>query len=102
MLVKNNVRVPTAFLRIGFTHEILLAGVSVAVHVLYMSHLTKPHLAKIDKLSITGWENMLLCIAVPLLTRFRVRSFDNGRQETIQFHTPLTLIVGYNGSGKTV
>lgn len=30
-----------------------------------------------------------------------VRSFDNTRQETIQFHTPLTLIVGYNGSGKT-
>lgn len=32
----------------------------------------------------------------------RVRSFDNIRSETIQFHTPLTLIVGYNGSGKTV
>ena len=32
---------------------------------------------------------------------FRVRSFDNIRSETIQFHTPLTLIVGYNGSGKT-
>lgn len=31
----------------------------------------------------------------------RVRSFDNIRSETIQFHTPLTLIVGYNGSGKT-
>lgn len=31
-----------------------------------------------------------------------VRSFDNTRGETIQFHTPLTLIVGYNGSGKTV
>ncbi|KAJ6017454.1 hypothetical protein N7451_000833 [Penicillium sp. IBT 35674x] len=31
----------------------------------------------------------------------RVRSFDNTRSETIQFHTPLTLIVGYNGSGKT-
>ncbi|GKZ22161.1 DNA repair protein rad50 [Aspergillus brasiliensis] len=30
-----------------------------------------------------------------------VRSFDNTRSETIQFHTPLTLIVGYNGSGKT-
>ncbi|KAF7592192.1 DNA repair protein rad50 [Aspergillus hancockii] len=39
---------------------------------------------KIDKLSILG-----------------VRSFDNTRSETIQFHTPLTLIVGYNGSGKT-
>ncbi|KAJ5769904.1 uncharacterized protein N7511_001955 [Penicillium nucicola] len=36
------------------------------------------------------------------LTRFQVvRSFDNTRSETIQFHTPLTLIVGYNGSGKT-
>ncbi|XHG01395.1 hypothetical protein AWENTII_004778 [Aspergillus wentii] len=40
--------------------------------------------SKIDKLSILG-----------------VRSFDNTRSETIQFHTPLTLIVGYNGSGKT-
>ncbi|KAJ5777825.1 hypothetical protein N7520_001071 [Penicillium odoratum] len=30
-----------------------------------------------------------------------VRSFDNTRSETIQFHAPLTLIVGYNGSGKT-
>ncbi|KAI9043370.1 MRX complex DNA-binding subunit [Aspergillus affinis] len=46
---------------------------------------TNGHLsAKIDKLSILG-----------------VRSFDNTRSETIQFHTPLTLIVGYNGSGKT-
>ncbi|CAD6566561.1 MAG: DNA repair protein rad50 [Alectoria sarmentosa] len=41
-------------------------------------------LTKIDKLSIMG-----------------VRSFDNAHPETIQFHTPLTLIVGYNGSGKT-
>ncbi|EGC41331.1 DNA repair protein RAD50 [Histoplasma capsulatum var. duboisii H88] len=46
-----------------------------------MYHLQLP---KIDKLSILG-----------------VRSFDNSRSETIQFHTPLTLIVGYNGSGKT-
>ncbi|KAK2768540.1 DNA repair protein rad50 [Arachnomyces sp. PD_36] len=36
-----------------------------------------------------------------LLTVISVRSFDNTRSETIQFHTPLTLIVGYNGSGKT-
>ena len=41
-------------------------------------------MSKIDKLSILG-----------------VRSFDNVRSETIQFHTPLTLIVGLNGSGKT-
>lgn len=41
-------------------------------------------------------------LAVPLLTFSRVRSFDNAHAETIQFHTPLTLIVGYNGSGKTV
>ena len=40
--------------------------------------------------------------SVPLLTFSRVRSFENGHGETIQFHTPLTLIVGYNGSGKTV
>ncbi|KAH0542142.1 hypothetical protein FGG08_003442 [Glutinoglossum americanum] len=32
---------------------------------------------------------------------YSVRSFDNTRSETIQFHSPLTLIVGYNGSGKT-
>ncbi|KAI9682225.1 MAG: DNA repair protein rad50 [Caeruleum heppii] len=30
-----------------------------------------------------------------------IRSFDNTRSETIQFRTPLTLIVGSNGSGKT-
>ncbi|KAF3916036.1 hypothetical protein ABW21_db0200548 [Orbilia brochopaga] len=40
--------------------------------------------SKVDKLAILG-----------------IRSFDNTRQETIAFHTPLTLIVGYNGSGKT-
>ncbi|KAL8778552.1 MAG: hypothetical protein Q9194_001935 [Teloschistes cf. exilis] len=40
--------------------------------------------AKIDKLSIRG-----------------IRSFDNSQPEVIQFSTPLTLIVGYNGSGKT-
>ena len=39
---------------------------------------------------------------IPLLTFIRVRSFDINHRETIQFHTPLTLIVGYNGSGKTV
>ncbi|MCJ1400033.1 DNA repair protein rad50 [Xylographa trunciseda] len=39
---------------------------------------------KIDKLLILG-----------------VRSFDNAHPEAIQFNTPLTLIVGYNGSGKT-
>jgi signal recognition particle GTPase len=42
-------------------------------------------MSKIDKLSIMG-----------------VRSFDNQKAEVIQFHTPLTLIVGLNGSGKTV
>lgn len=41
-------------------------------------------MSKIDKLSILG-----------------VRSFDNGRGETIQFYSPLTLVVGFNGSGKT-
>ena len=41
-------------------------------------------MSKINKLSILG-----------------VRSFDNRRPETIEFHAPLTLIVGYNGSGKT-
>ncbi|OJD34430.1 dna repair protein rad50 [Diplodia corticola] len=40
--------------------------------------------AYIDKLSILG-----------------VRSFDNRVSETIQFYSPLTLIVGMNGSGKT-
>lgn len=41
-------------------------------------------MSKVDKLSILG-----------------VRSFDNQHPETIQLYTPLTLIVGYNGSGKT-
>ncbi|KAL5606409.1 hypothetical protein BROUX41_002826 [Berkeleyomyces rouxiae] len=41
-------------------------------------------MSKIDKLSIQG-----------------IRSFSPGSRETIQFNTPLTLIVGYNGSGKT-
>ncbi|KAI4264111.1 MAG: hypothetical protein L6R42_000773 [Xanthoria sp. 1 TBL-2021] len=40
--------------------------------------------SKIDKLSIRG-----------------IRSFDNAQPEVIQFFTPLTLIVGDNGSGKT-
>ncbi|KAI5296642.1 DNA repair protein rad50 [Ascosphaera acerosa] len=40
--------------------------------------------AEIEKLSILG-----------------IRSFDNTRSETIRFQTPLTLIVGENGSGKT-
>ncbi|KAK6344762.1 DNA repair protein rad50 [Orbilia javanica] len=47
-------------------------------------NILTPIPAKIDKLAILG-----------------IRSFDNTRQETIAFHTPLTLIVGYNGSGKT-
>ncbi|KAJ9220450.1 hypothetical protein DTO169C6_7194 [Paecilomyces variotii] len=51
---------------------------------LYDSSIRDYLKSKIDKLSILG-----------------VRSFDNTRSETIQFHTPLTLIVGYNGSGKT-
>lgn len=41
-------------------------------------------MSKIDKLSIQG-----------------IRSFAPSSRETIQFNTPLTLIVGYNGSGKT-
>lgn len=41
-------------------------------------------MSKIEKLSIQG-----------------VRSFGPQNREAIQFNTPLTLIVGYNGSGKT-
>ncbi|KAK9470428.1 uncharacterized protein V1510DRAFT_432119 [Dipodascopsis tothii] len=41
-------------------------------------------LSSIQKLSIQG-----------------VRSFDSAQRETIHFYTPLTLIVGHNGSGKT-
>jgi DNA repair protein RAD50 len=41
-------------------------------------------MSKIDKLRILG-----------------IRSFDNQHGETIQFLSPLTLVVGYNGSGKT-
>ena len=42
-------------------------------------------MSKIEKLSVRG-----------------VRSFGPVNSETISFNTPLTLIVGYNGSGKTV
>ena len=42
-------------------------------------------MSRIEKLSILG-----------------VRSFGPQHQETIAFNSPLTLIVGYNGSGKTV
>ncbi|KAF4635009.1 hypothetical protein G7Y89_g3087 [Cudoniella acicularis] len=45
--------------------------------------LTNPR-SQIDRLKITG-----------------IRSFDNTQSQTIQFFAPLTLIVGYNGSGKT-
>lgn len=41
-------------------------------------------MSRIEKLSISG-----------------VRSFSPSVREAIQFNTPLTLIVGYNGSGKT-
>ncbi|KAK7398376.1 DNA repair protein rad50 [Neonectria punicea] len=41
-------------------------------------------MSRIDKLSISG-----------------IRSFSPSVREAIQFNTPLTLIVGYNGSGKT-
>ncbi|CAJ2499907.1 Uu.00g027600.m01.CDS01 [Anthostomella pinea] len=41
-------------------------------------------MSKIDKLSITG-----------------IRSFSHLQAQSITFFTPLTLIVGYNGSGKT-
>ncbi|PHH72934.1 hypothetical protein CDD82_5729 [Ophiocordyceps australis] len=41
-------------------------------------------MSRIEKLSISG-----------------VRSFSPAVREAIQFNTPLTLIVGYNGSGKT-
>ncbi|KAH6609208.1 dna repair rad50 [Trichoderma cornu-damae] len=41
-------------------------------------------MSRIDKLSISG-----------------IRSFSPAVREAIQFNTPLTLIVGYNGSGKT-
>lgn len=42
-------------------------------------------MSRIEKLSILG-----------------VRSFSPHEQQAIAFNTPLTLIVGYNGSGKTV
>lgn len=45
-------------------------------------------------------------LGVVELTSFRsfrrVRSFDHKGWENISFNTPLTLIVGLNGSGKTV
>lgn len=57
--------------------------------------------ARIDKLAIIGYPPFLKHIPLSNLTPDRIRSFDNTRTETIQFQTPLTLIVGYNGSGKT-
>jgi DNA repair protein RAD50 len=42
-------------------------------------------MSRIEKLSIQG-----------------IRSFGPINREALQFNTPLTLIVGYNGSGKTV
>ena len=41
-------------------------------------------MASIDKLAIRG-----------------IRAFDPGHEETIQIYTPLTMIVGANGCGKT-
>jgi predicted ATPase len=41
--------------------------------------------ASLDKLAIRG-----------------IRSFDDKRLEVIQFFAPVTVIVGQNGSGKTV
>ena len=41
-------------------------------------------MASIDKLAIRG-----------------IRAFDPGHEETIQIYTPLTMIVGSNGCGKT-
>lgn len=39
--------------------------------------------------------------SIQQLSILGVRSFDNQHSEIIKFHTPLTLIVGLNGSGKT-
>ena len=65
--------------------------------------LTDLPAAKIDKLSILGYGNSgSNCERPAGLMKNRVRSFDNTRAETVQFHTPLTLIAGSNGSGKTV
>jgi len=58
--------------------------------------------ARIDKLSILGYVLEVLTRHQANRSSCSIRSFDNTRSETIQFHTPLTLIVGFNGSGKTV
>ena len=64
-------------------------GSSVAQNSINHSRLAPSHhslvMSRIEKLSILG-----------------VRSFGPQHQETIAFNSPLTLIVGYNGSGKTV
>ena len=44
---------------------------------------------------------MLLLGQTTRLTRHSIRSFDNNIANTIKFFTPLTLIVGQNGCGKT-
>ncbi|KAG9882517.1 hypothetical protein KCU94_g19302, partial [Aureobasidium melanogenum] len=72
-------------IRVFFSnYRLLVPGIASSRFFLpgVCSELNPP--SKIDKLSILG-----------------VRSFDNGRSETIQFFAPLTLIVGHNGSGKT-
>lgn len=66
----------TCFLKKHQKHKIICPEGVVPPHCCKMSCL--------NKLSILG-----------------IRSFDNRRAETIKFYTPLTLIVGYNGSGKT-
>ncbi len=61
-------------------------------------------LASIERLNIIGYAVCLSCLPSALtIPAFRVRSFDHrGTGQRIDFKAPLTLIVGYNGYGKTV
>ncbi|KNE90320.1 hypothetical protein PSTG_16248, partial [Puccinia striiformis f. sp. tritici PST-78] len=85
----------TEWIRLCLQHsEILLLLQHVGIHtprfnIIKVEHLggrktLKRNYIQIDKLAIRG-----------------IRSFDNQSMAVIQFYSPLTVIVGHNGSGKT-
>ena len=94
-----NVSLPSPICKLSSL--ILIVGVSLSRNR-SLFH-TEYRTAKIYKLQVLGSDAFEdTCMLSLGLTYFRVRSFDPQTAETIQFHTPLTLIVGSNGSGKTV
>lgn len=55
--------------------------------------------------SISGWPGHLRFLStmssIEKLKIMGIRSFSPTHQNVIEFHTPLTIIVGHNGAGKT-